>query len=76
MLNKEKREESKNMGQGKKQAQEKTHLELEAKIGIIRSKVNMTDVVTEKVNKLFEACLLKMVVFLFKEEQEKVEADY
>lgn len=76
MLNKEKREESKNKGQGKKQAQDKTHLELEAKIGIIRSKVNMTDAVTEKVNKLFETCLLKMVVFLFKEEQEKVEADY
>lgn len=75
MLNKEKREESKNKGQGKKQAQDKTHLELEAKIGIIRSKVNMTDAVTEKV-KLFETCLLKMVVFLFKEEQEKVEADY
>ena len=75
MLNKEKRGESKNKGQGKKQAQDKTHLELEAKIGIIRSKVNMTDAVTEKV-KLFETCLLKMVVFLFKEEQEKVEADY
>ena len=43
------------------------------RITIIYSKIKITDAVIGNRNKRLKACLLKIVVSLFKEEQEKVE---
>ena len=70
----EKQEESKKKEKEKEaETQEKALLGSGSKVDIIQSKIKMADAMIEDGNKSLKACLVKMVVSLFKEGQEKVE---